>query len=138
MDRLIVTGRASGQYGATIQPNATRFAFGGEPYGRAFEDTVMSGDSGFAVSAEISARYPVDSAFVSGLVPFVFTDYGTVWERRSLNRDSSTSLGSVGAGIRARLAYGAALEGSLAAPIRSTDGIADPGLTAFFSLRAVF
>lgn len=137
-DRLTVTGRATGHYGATVQPNATRFSFGGEPFGRAFEDTVMSGDSGFALSAEISARYPVDSPFMSALIPFVFTDYGAVWDRRGPNRATATTLGSIGAGIRAGLAYDTALEGILAAPIKTADGIADPGLSAFFSLRTVF
>lgn len=114
-ERWEVRLKAVAQISADLLPSSEQFSVGGSEFGRAFEQSVVIGDTGAAASIEIAWRPPglpkalADSEFYS------FADAGRVTQAgRFGQEDAEYHLAS--AGIGGRLAFGKkaalALEGA--------------------------
>jgi len=73
----------SGQYAFTNLLSPEEFAFGGEPFGRAYDSSELVGDSGAAGKLEL--RYTFDALGRGGLTTYGFYDTGRVWRRLGPN-----------------------------------------------------
>jgi hemolysin activation/secretion protein len=87
-------------------PGSEQIALGGDEFGRAYEASLISGDTGMAGSAELAWR-PAKGIpkLLSGSELYSFVDGGRVTYRGRYGFDDSKShLGSVGGGVRAQIA----------------------------------
>ncbi len=87
-------------------PGSEQIALGGDEFGRAYEASLISGDTGLAGSAELAWR-PAKGLpnLLRGSEVYSFVDGGKVTYRGRYGFDDSKShLGSVGAGVRAQIA----------------------------------
>jgi len=102
--RAVVRLNASGQWSSDPLPAVERFAVGGETFGRAFENALISADRGVAGAAELAFRPLRKGRFAQSEV-YTFVDYAVI---DLLNRPGfigrDFDLGSAGGGIR--LQYG--------------------------------
>jgi len=90
---------AAGQVTGDRLPASEKFAVGGAQFGRAFASAVISGDSGYAVSAEFALRKPGGGRF-AGSEAYAFADYGQVVQTRKLGIFRDDEIASAGAGVR--------------------------------------
>ena len=137
-ERITLTARTTAQLGFNKLPNATRFTFGGDPYGRAFDQGAISGDSGVAFNGEIAINNVLQYGFIQNADAFAFADYGHVWNQGQSNDYDDASLASTGVGVRTRLEHRISAEISLAVPLKTKSGVADPGIGIFFRLGKGF
>lgn len=100
--RVVARASAAGQLSRDALPAAERFAIGGAAIGRAFRESVLSGDRGGGGSLELAWR-PAAQGRLAQSELYGFTDYGKV---RILPRafvpEQAYSLGSAGVGGRLR------------------------------------
>ncbi|CAM3114719.1 ShlB/FhaC/HecB family hemolysin secretion/activation protein [Sphingomonas antarctica] len=112
--RAALRGSLTAQYTRDNLPAAERMTLGGETIGRAFDTGVLSGDRGVGALAEF-AYQPLKIERLKTSEIYTFIDEGrlTVLGAPGL-ADQSYSLGSAGAGFRARYRekYELGLEGS--------------------------
>lgn len=110
----------SGQYTQDGLFASEEMALGGSTYGRAFDPAELTGERGVAVRAELRYDGTLESDFINRYQTFLYTDYGTIWDRQTDGNYLSSSLGSAGGGIRLNLSerYTAYLE--LVVPTDST------------------
>jgi hemolysin activation/secretion protein len=99
---VLVAG--SGQYAFDRLLEPEEFAFGGEPFGRAYQPSELVGDSGLAAKAEL--RWTADLQYGISTTLYVFGDRGEVWRRllpeeAGLRRTDAAS--SRGGGLRCSL-----------------------------------
>lgn len=137
-ERITVVGRAAGQYAFGPLPSVVQMAFGGDPFGRAFDSGAVSGDSGIAGSIEASFDTDLPVDFVRGSAAYGFVDYGMLWFRGDDHTGERASLGSAGIGFRAFLEQGFAVDATLAVPIDYDDDVKDTGAQVFLSVKKRF
>jgi hemolysin activation/secretion protein len=85
---------AAGQVSSAPLYASEAFGYGGPAFGRAFDASEIIGDDGASISAEL--RYDHDAHSSStALQPFVFWDFGAVWNLRGdgLSRQTASSSG---------------------------------------------
>ncbi len=135
-ERISLMGRAAGQQAFGPLPSEVQMAFGGEPFGRAFDSGAAAGDSGIAGALEVAVAtdLPIDAVRASALYGFV--DYAALWSRGDDRPDAT--LGSAGIGFRAFLDGGFAIDATIAAPVDRDDAADDAGTRLFVSLRKRF
>ncbi|WP_158972376.1 ShlB/FhaC/HecB family hemolysin secretion/activation protein [Chachezhania sediminis] len=95
--------RGAGQYSPKPLPGAVQFALGGDPYGWAFDNGTLSGESGVATTVELSRKLDTGWGVLPDMALGLFADYGSVWNddgSPNLDRDS---LGSWGLGVKGML-----------------------------------
>jgi len=126
--------RASGQYSPRALPGAVQFALGGDPYGWAFDNGSLSGDSGAAVAIEIGHDIDTGLAQLPGLSLSAFADFGTVWNRDAGGGPGRESLGSYGLGISGLLADRVRFQIIAALPWTTPDSLEDTGRKLLFRL----
>lgn len=99
--RLFVHTRAAGQYSSDRLAAVERFAVGGPDFGRAFDQAILTGDSGYAGSAELAVR-PKLPAKLAGSEFYGFVDGARVHlvERLPYAYAGTYDLASAGGGIR--------------------------------------
>lgn len=96
----VARARAAGQWSPDRLAAAERFAIGGADFGRAFDTAVLSGDSGYAASAELALR-PKLSARLAGSELYLFADRATVHiAARGIYAAGDFDLASAGGGVR--------------------------------------
>jgi hemolysin activation/secretion protein len=91
---------ASGQWTRDPLPAVERFSVGGDPYGRAFETSLIAADRGIAGSAELAFR-PLKKGPLAASEVYGFVDYAVVdvlSRPGFIGRDFD--LGSAGGGLR--------------------------------------
>lgn len=101
--RWVMHLRAAGQYSGDPLPTSELFSFGGDSFGRAFEASYISGDSGYAGSAELAYRPQAIKGKMAGTEVYSFVDGGRVTINRRYGTQRSFDMASGGAGVR--LAY---------------------------------
>lgn len=114
------------------------FGLGGTQFGRAFDPSEVTGDEGFAGTAELFYAYP---AFRSGtLEPFVYYEGGRVQQNDALPGEAArASLESLGVGIRLTLNEGVAASIEYAKPLgRDVAATGDRDGRAFVSFSATY
>lgn len=85
---------------------AEQWAFGGEPFGRAYDPSELVGDSGAAFKIEPRYTHAVTQSWLRSYTLYGFYDIGKVWRRNAADQKSSESAAAVGAGVRYTLARG--------------------------------
>jgi hemolysin activation/secretion protein len=93
---VLATGKVAGQYSDDPLYSSEEFGYGGQGYGRAYDNSEISGDKGVAGSVELGyaglSKIPkID------LTPFVFYDMGKVWNNDRGSKPMSGS--SAGGGL---------------------------------------
>src|SRR3546814_19375381 len=91
-------------------------SFGGDPFGRAFDSGVVNGDSGVMGGVELEAETGPPLDIVNRSAVYGFADYGVLRFRGADRAATEATVGSVGAGYRAVLARGFAVDAHVAAP----------------------
>jgi hemolysin activation/secretion protein len=119
--------------------SSEEFGVGGKAYGRAFDSSEISGDSGFSVRGELQRILEVSQDGPDYAMIYGFGDYGAVWNYESGSRHGRRSLASAGVGVRFGLfkQFDANLE--LAKPfIAVPTSTLDRGMRIFFNLSTRF
>jgi hemolysin activation/secretion protein len=98
-ERTAIRLAAAGQLTGDRLPASEKFAVGGAQFGRAFASAVISGDSGYAASAEFALRKKGGGRF-AGSEAYVFADYGQVIQTKKLGIFRDDEVASAGAGVR--------------------------------------
>ncbi|MFH1556095.1 MAG: ShlB/FhaC/HecB family hemolysin secretion/activation protein [Pseudomonadota bacterium] len=95
--------RMAAQYAFDPLPSVVRPNVGGDPFGRAFDNSMAVGDSGVAATFELSRALPWSAPGISGLQAFVFVDYAALWSQEVGVDYADARLGAASAGLRAKL-----------------------------------
>lgn len=94
----IVTSAAMQVASGTLY-SSEQFGYGGQSFGRAYDDSEITGDQGVAASLEL--RYTgIDASWGIKTVPYGFYDLGTVWNSDSRDEAARASGSSAGGGIK--------------------------------------
>ena len=98
----------TGQYAWSPLLSSEQFGFGGEPFGRAYDSSELTGDNGMAGMTEL--RYSVPE-FIPHLTSeaFAFWDLGRVWDHDA----TGDAENAASAGIGLRVMHENGLSGSL-------------------------
>lgn len=137
-ENAALTVRASGQWAFHPLLSSELFGIGGTDYGRAFDFSAITGDSGYAASAELSYAIPTGLKDINNLSVYSFIDGGNVYDEASLVGDNWKGLYSTGIGldISTHNILNARLE--LARPIKIDADLEDDGLQAYGSVGVRF
>ncbi|HYH39786.1 MAG TPA: ShlB/FhaC/HecB family hemolysin secretion/activation protein [Azospirillum sp.] len=134
---LVLAGE--GQYAGHELLSSEEFGVGGKSYGRAFDASEITGDSGFAARAEFQYAVPPWQEWLTYAQVYAFSDYGSVWNYESGSRHGRQSLASAGAGVRFGLLERLDATVEVAKPfMRNPFTTQDRGVRAFFSLGTRF
>ncbi|MDR0571990.1 MAG: BamA/TamA family outer membrane protein [Rickettsiales bacterium] len=95
-----ITVALSGQLrlGDSSLPSFHKFSFGGSQFGRGYDSGVMEGDSGLGLSLETSRTFTIKEKI--NLTPYVFMDWGKVWDKTVNDVAYDESGSSFGGGLR--------------------------------------
>ncbi|WP_158967097.1 ShlB/FhaC/HecB family hemolysin secretion/activation protein [Chachezhania sediminis] len=126
--------RGTGQYSPKPLPGAVQFALGGDPYGWAFNNGTLSGESGVATTVELSRSFETGWGFLPGVALGLFADYGSVWNDDGSPNLSRDSLGSWGLGVKGMLNDAMQFEIIAARPWKIPEEQDDPGKQLLFRL----
>ncbi|WP_172330172.1 ShlB/FhaC/HecB family hemolysin secretion/activation protein [Mangrovicoccus sp. HB161399] len=130
--------RAAGQHAPQALPAAVQFALGGDPYGWAFDNGSLAGDSGAGAALELSHGFATGIGALPELTATAFADYGAVWSDDAAAEQDGATLGSAGFGISGMLAGRATFQLVAAAPWQADDSLDDPGPRLFFRVALPF
>ncbi len=106
---------ATGQYSADSLPTSEQIAFGAQRFALGYQPGEVSGDSGWAVSAEINRPVALTLAYLKTITPYLIIDTARVYLHGTTAQLSR--LASVGAGFRISDARYYSLDLSVAKPI---------------------
>ncbi|PKN23566.1 MAG: ShlB/FhaC/HecB family hemolysin secretion/activation protein [Betaproteobacteria bacterium HGW-Betaproteobacteria-18] len=101
---------ATGQYAFMSLLSSEEFGYGGSQFGRAYDSSEITGDSGMAARAELQYTGSPDALQVRYLQPYLFYDYGAIWNRSDTRPDHQDGAS---AGLGLRLAVTDYLSGSV-------------------------
>ncbi|MES2984154.1 MAG: ShlB/FhaC/HecB family hemolysin secretion/activation protein [Pseudomonadota bacterium] len=105
----------SGQIASGALYSSEEFSYGGQPFGRAYDDSEITGDRGIAASAEL--RYMGIPPWKGvALAPYGFYDIGKVWNYDT-GQPAHASGSSAGAGVRIDSTYGISSNLAVAFPL---------------------
>jgi hemolysin activation/secretion protein len=130
-------GMLRGQFSDAPLLAGDEFSYGGSFIGRAYDSSEMVGDSGISALAELRTR-PLEAKQLQ-LQPFVFADYGVVWNRDA-GQPARDEGASAGLGVQATY-KGAEGRLTLAQPLqesRASTYANNPGPRLLFNLQAQF
>lgn len=91
---------ATGQYAATSLLSSEEFGYGGSQYGRAYDSSEITGDSGAAAKLELQYTDQVEDIGLKYYQPFVFYDFGVTHDRDPVNQKATRTGASTGIGLR--------------------------------------
>ncbi len=128
----------SGQYAFTDLPSAVKYSLGGETYGRAFDNGAIAGESGYALSFEMSKDLDLGVDWLSGLSVFGYVDYGAVWNPPDRGGYEFASVGSAGGGIRARMGAHTSVATWVAIPYKDEPSLGAEGTKVRFTAGLQF
>lgn len=138
-DALGLILQASGQKSSAPLLSAEEFSLGGARFGRAYEYSELTGDSGVAGSAELAYRPDLGWSFPTFVALYTFYDIGAVWNRNTVGDARRQSLASAGGGLRFGITenWSASVEvGQPLTRIAKRSGDQDPQI--FFSLSSSY
>jgi len=92
---------AAGQYAFNKLLNDELFRVGGDTYGRGYDPSDLSGDSGIGFGAELQYTNSEPLGPLRGYQPYGFYNFGVVWTRGN-NVSPRDSLASAGFGVRSQ------------------------------------
>lgn len=98
--RVDLTVSAIAQYAFAPLPAAEEFALGGADFGRAYNPGEITGEQGFAVSAELGYVLFLKTGHIERVRPYLFYDFGKTWDEKTSSSDGlAQSLSSAGLGV---------------------------------------
>ncbi|MEA3093139.1 MAG: hypothetical protein QOJ04_4481 [Caballeronia sp.] len=128
---------ATGQYSANSLPTSEQIAFGGQRFALGYQPGEVSGDSGWAASAEINRPFAIELAFMKTFTPYVTVDTAHTYLHAAGAKPSR--LASIGVGFRISDAKYYSLDLSLAKPVGDApvegNGSRSPRVNATFSYQ---
>lgn len=137
--RLVLRLRATGQYSGDRLPASELFSLGGDDFGRAFEAATLTGDSGYAGSAELAWVPAWTPALFKRSELYGFTDGGRVFiNSRPGIMAARYDLASAGFGGRLAIASKMVVQLEAAKPIDDPPTNPDHGWRAVISFRSLF
>jgi hemolysin activation/secretion protein len=105
---IMMVAQAAGQWASGPLLSAEEFGYGGQSFGRAYDNSEITGDHGVAALIELRySRLEVVPGW--SIVPYGFYDIGRVWTEDTGGEDQSASS----AGFGARFAHEAGLTANL-------------------------
>ena len=90
--------KATGQWAFKPVLSAELFGIGGSEYGRAFDFSTVTGDNGYAASAEVNYKIPYQSDAIDRINVYGFIDGGQAYDKTNLAGDSWQGLSTFGGG----------------------------------------
>lgn len=123
--RFVLRLSANGQYADSRTPGPEQYSIGGAQFGRAFASSVVTGDSGYAVLAEIAWRPPVTPKVMAGSELYAYADQGEAWSKARPAGDRGVSLASAGGGVRMAWASKGVVEVEVGVPLDAPAGVSD-------------
>ncbi|MCB1500712.1 MAG: ShlB/FhaC/HecB family hemolysin secretion/activation protein [Bauldia sp.] len=128
----------TGQYAFTNLPSAAAFTLGGETYGRAFDNSAIAGDSGYAAAFELSRRLDFGIDWLTAFSLFGFLDYGAVWNPPGRGGYDFASLGSAGVGFRSIIGRHLMASAWVAVPYKDEPALGAEGTRVRFNAGVQF
>ena len=101
-NEINLLARVAGQYGFTELLSTEEFEIGGLTFGRGYDPSELTGDSGVGASVELQFSQAPGWTFLQSYQLYAFYDFGVVWNTDS-NTPSQESLASAGIGVRTNL-----------------------------------
>ena len=97
----MLLGELSWQYSFEKLLASEEFGVGGAQFGRAYDSSEVTGDSGLAFKLELQRAFKPKKKYFRDMQAYTFFDYGKVWNRFETTTGSrSDDLYSLGLGIR--------------------------------------
>ncbi len=138
-DSLVLALSGEAQYSPDQLLTSEEYGLGGKQYGRAFDPSEITGDSGFAGRAELQYILPVQEEGLDYAVAYGFGDYGAVYNYEGGTRHGRRSLASTGVGLRFGVFRRIDASVELAKPFITTPlSTLDRAPRAFFTLSTRF
>ena len=135
--RLI--GRSKAQIAFDTVLSSDLFGVGGSRFGRAYDYSTITGESGYALSAEVVRTVDVPTKHLSGAKLSLFADWGQAYDRAVADGERWKGIGSVGFSASAKAFDAFDMKLDIANPVVQ-DGVSnvDRSTEAFFSLNYRF
>ncbi|CAA7623896.1 Hemolysin activation/secretion protein [Candidatus Terasakiella magnetica] len=95
-----LTAGITGQYATTALLASEEFGFGGSQFGRAYDSSEITGDSGIAAKLELQYTGQLEDMGMKYYQPFVFYDLGLTHDRDPINQAATRTGASMGLGAR--------------------------------------
>lgn len=112
----MVATNASAQVANGPLYSSEEFGYGGQAFGRAYDDSEITGDHGVAASAEL--RYAGLAPWYGvQAMPYSFYDYGVVWNDDTPDQPARAAGSSAGAGLRLQSDLGISANLGIAFPL---------------------
>lgn len=129
-----------GQKSNHILLSSEEFGVGGSEYGRAYDNSEIVGEEGFAAKLELQIDDPVTVPHIQGYQLYGYYDIGRVYDPdNSEPADQRRSIAAVGAGIRFDITGNISGSAEVAVPLtRDVETNGDKTPRGFFSLSASF
>lgn len=134
--KIGTTFQMTGQFSPVSLPTTEQIAFGAQRFALGYEPGETSGDSGWAMSAEVNRSFSLGYAYLKSLTPYVAFDMARVYLHSGTPQPNR--LSSVGIGVRVSDSHHYNIDVSVAkavgdAPIESPSRA--PRLNASFSYQ---
>jgi hemolysin activation/secretion protein len=99
-NNFAVVASMTGQWSATALLSAEEFGYGGSQYGRAYDSSEITGDSGVAGKIELQYTNQIEDIGLKYYQPFAFYDAGLTHDRDPINTNAVRTGTSAGIGVR--------------------------------------
>jgi hemolysin activation/secretion protein len=136
-ERLLLSFRTEGQYSQDSLYSSEEIGFGGVRFGRGYNNSEISGDSGLGGSVQASYRLDVEAFGGWAVTPYTFVDQSKVWNT-DVDGQGDHRLLSTGIGVTLSNRRWFSLGLELDKPVNRTptsQGDKDPRLFASFEVR---
>jgi hemolysin activation/secretion protein len=135
--KIGTTVAATGQFSPDSLPTSEQVAFGSGHFAQGYQPGEVSGDSGWAASAEINRPFALGLAYLKSVTPYVSVDTARVYLHNGTVKPAR--LASVALGFRISDAKYYSLDLSLAKPVGDApvegNGSRSPRVNATFSYQ---
>ena len=135
----MLLGSVSWQYSFDKLLSSEEFGFGGPRFGRGFDSSEITGDSGISLKLELQKAFRVNKKYFQGLQIYGFYDYGSVWNRvQTSTVEKRQGRYSIGLGGRFNLTKEFSGYVEIAKPLAdrvSSEGNRDPRVFFGFTAR---
>ena len=127
--------QVGGQYGFDDELLSTEeFEVGGLTFGRGYDPSELTGDSGLGTTVELQFNQAPGLSFLQSYQVYAFYDFGVVWNSDT-NTPSQASLASAGVGVRTNLTDWLSVDLEVAKPLTrepANRSISDPDAERYF------
>lgn len=138
-DLLALRLAGAGQWSTDRLPGTEQFSLGGEEFGRAYEGSIIAGDYGFGLSAEVAYSPSALPKALKGSEAFAYVDGGKVWYRGRFGAAlDSAYVHSAGGGVRAAISDRVVIQVEAAKALENRIDFLNRGWRGIFLVRTIF